>query len=109
MDFYNKGMKSGDLASCISDCYQLLGRSKTINLLDDMMQIGFREATHSGLSFATDDLITPGTKVKHNAEAAKKVMRFKKLYDRGGITQKQQYKQVIDTWRWASEAITSEM
>src|SRR6476660_9686265 len=37
MDFYNKGMKSGDLASCISDCYQLLGRSATINLLDDMM------------------------------------------------------------------------
>src|SRR5437588_844726 len=77
MDFYNKGMKSGDLASCISDCYQLLGRSKTINLLDDMMQIGFREATHSGLSFATDDLITPVTKVQHIATAEKAVMRFK--------------------------------
>jgi DNA-directed RNA polymerase subunit beta' len=85
MDFYNKGMKSGDLASCISDCYQLLGRSATINLLDDMMQIGFREATHSGLSFATDDLITPGTKVKHIADAEKQVMRFKKLYERGVI------------------------
>ena len=83
MDFYNKGMKSGDLAGVISDCYQLLGRSKTINLLDDMMQIGFREATHSGLSFATDDLITPNTKVKHIAEAEKQVMRFKKLYERG--------------------------
>src|SRR5437764_1030434 len=78
MDFYNKGMKSGDLASCISDCYQMLGRSATINLLDDMMQIGFREATHSGLSFATDDLITPSTKVQHIATAEKQVLRFKK-------------------------------
>src|SRR6059058_637408 len=109
MDFYNKGMKSGDLASCISDCYQLLGRSKTINLLDDMMQIGFREATHSGLSFATDDLITPSTKVKHIAEAEKSVMRFKKLYERGVITEKERYNQVLDTWTHAREAITGEM
>src|SRR6185369_2923942 len=109
MDFYNKGMKSGDLASCISDCYQLLGRSKTINLLDDMMQIGFREATRSGLSFATDDLITPGTKVKHIGEAEKQVMRFKKLYERGVITEKERYNQVLDTWTHAREAITGEM
>src|SRR5438093_5414115 len=109
MDFYNKGMKSGDLASCISDCYQLLGRSKTINLLDDMMQIGFREATHSGLSFATDDLITPATKVQHIATAEKQVLRFKKLYERGVITEKERYNQVLDTWTHAREAITGEM
>src|SRR5438034_8007587 len=109
MDFYNKGMKSGDLASCISDCYQLLGRSATINLLDDMLQIGFREATHSGLSFATDDLITPVTKVQHIATAEKQVMRFKKLYERGVITEKERYNQVLDTWTHAREAITGEM
>src|SRR6185295_8018994 len=78
-------------------------------LLDDMMQIGFREATHSGLSFATDDLITPGTKVKHIAEAEKQVMRFKKLYERGVITEKERYTQVLDTWTHAREAITGEM
>jgi DNA-directed RNA polymerase subunit beta' len=109
MDFYNKGMKSGDLASCISDCYQLLGRKATIELLDAMMQIGFREATHSGLSFATDDLITPSTKVKHIGDAEKQVMKFKKLYERGVITEKERYNQVLDTWTHAREAITGEM
>src|SRR6476660_7606062 len=109
MDFYNKGMKSGDLASCISDCYQLLGRSATINLLDDMMQIGFREATHSGLSFATDDLITPTTKARHITQAEKDVMKFKKLYERGVTTEKERYNQVLDTWTHAREAITGEM
>ena len=34
----------------------------TIDLLDDMNHIGFRESTRSGLSFATDDLITPPNK-----------------------------------------------
>ncbi|MCP4890953.1 MAG: DNA-directed RNA polymerase subunit beta', partial [Planctomycetaceae bacterium] len=51
MDFYNQPMRSGDLARVISDCYQRLGRKATINLLDDMMQMGFRESTRSGLSF----------------------------------------------------------
>ncbi len=109
MDFYNKGMKSGDLASCISDCYQLLGRKATIELLDAMMQLGFREATRSGLSFATDDLITPATKVRHIGEAEKQVMKFKKLYERGVITEKERYNQVLDTWTHAREAITGEM
>jgi DNA-directed RNA polymerase subunit beta' len=109
MDYYNKGMKSGDLASCISDCYQLLGRKATIELLDAMMQLGFREATRSGLSFATDDLITPATKVRHISEAEKQVMKFKKLYERGVITEKERYNQVLDTWTHAREAITGEM
>ena len=50
MDFYNIPLRSGDLATVISDCYQVLGRRATIDLLDDMNQLGFRESTRSGLS-----------------------------------------------------------
>ena len=109
MDYYNEPQKSSDLARVISDCYQLLGRRATIDLLDNMMQTGFREATKSGLSFATDDLLTPETKVKHIGDAEKQVMRFKKLYDRGIITEKERYNQVLDTWTHARESITGEM
>ena len=48
MDFYNMELRSGDLASVISDCYRVLGRRATIDLLDDMNQLGFRESTRSG-------------------------------------------------------------
>ena len=65
LDFYNYPLKSGDLAVVISDCYQSLGRRETIDLLDDMNQLGFRESTRSGLSFATDDLVTPDSKEKN--------------------------------------------
>jgi DNA-directed RNA polymerase subunit beta' len=109
MDFYNLSFKSSDLASVISDCYQLQGRKATIELLDNMMQLGFREATKSGLSFATDDLVTPSTKTKHLAEADKNVMKYKKLYDRGIITDQERYNQVLDTWTHAREEITKEM
>ncbi len=86
MDFYNQAMRSGDLAGVISDCYQRLGRKATINLLDDMMQMGFRESTRSGLSFATDDLVTPDTKSHYIKNAEKEVMKLKKSYDRGLMT-----------------------
>ncbi len=36
-------------------------------------------------------------------------MKFKKLYERGVITEKERYNQVLDTWTHAREAITSEM
>src|SRR5712671_2116206 len=48
MPFYNTALRSSQLARVISDCYQFIGRSKTITLLDDMNQLGFREATRSG-------------------------------------------------------------
>ena len=109
MDFYNYPMKSGDLAVVISDCYQQLGRRATISLLDDMNQLGFRESTRSGLSFATDDLVTPDSKEKIVAEAEKEVLKFRKHYERGVITEQERYNKVLDTWTHAREQITKEM
>lgn len=109
MDFYNYTMKSGNLATVISDCYQVLGRRETIALLDDMNQLGFRESTRSGLSFATDDLVTPESKETIVADAEKEVLKYRKHFDRGVITEQERYNQVLDTWTHAREKITAEM
>jgi DNA-directed RNA polymerase subunit beta' len=109
MDYYNTPLRSGELASVISDCYQRLGRRATINLLDDMNQLGFRESTRSGLSFATDDLVTPDNKSKIIGEADKTVLKFRKLYERGVITDMERYNQVLDAWTHAREQITADM
>ena len=109
MPFYNIALRSSQLARVISDCYQMLGRSKTINLLDDMNQLGFRFATRSGLSFATDDLITPEAKSRIIAAAEKEVLKKNKLYQRGIITEGERYNQVLDSWTHAREQITTEM
>ncbi len=109
MLYYNIPMRSSELARVISDCYQVLGRRATIDLLDDMNRLGFRESTHSGLSFATDDLITPPTKAKIIADAEKEVLKKNKLYQRGIITEGERYNQVLDAWTHARERITTEM
>ncbi|MBN1908565.1 MAG: DNA-directed RNA polymerase subunit beta' [Pirellulales bacterium] len=109
MPFYNTAMRGSDLAGVISDCYSILGRRATIDLLDEMNKLGFRESTRSGLSFATDDLITPPTKAKIVANAEKNVLRIMKLYQRGVITEGERYNQVLDAWTHARESITTEM
>ena len=109
MDFYNKTMKSGDLAGVISDCYQVLGRRQTIRLLDDMNQLGFAESTLSGLSFATDDLVTPESKEQIVSAADKEVLKYRKLFERGIITEQERYRKVLETWTHAREQITEEM
>ncbi|MCL6502432.1 MAG: DNA-directed RNA polymerase subunit beta', partial [Pirellulales bacterium] len=109
MPFYNTPMRSSELARVISDCYQMLGRRATIELLDNMNRTGFRESTRSGLSFATDDLITPFSKAKIIAEAEKKVLKHQREYQRGMITDGERYNQVLDAWTDAHQKITKEM
>jgi DNA-directed RNA polymerase subunit beta' len=109
MLFYNIPMRSSELARVISDCYQTLGRRRTIDLLDDMNRVGFGWSTKSGLSFATDDLITPVNKSRIIGDAEKEVMKILKRYQKGVITDGERYNSVLDAWTHAREQITKEM
>ncbi|MBA3316222.1 MAG: DNA-directed RNA polymerase subunit beta' [Planctomycetaceae bacterium] len=109
MSFYNRTMKAKDLANVISDCYLELGRRYTIELLDKMKDLGFDEATLSGVSFATSDLKTPGNKDKVIGEAEKLVLKQQKLFERGIITNQERYNSILDIWTNAREAITEAM
>src|SRR5690349_12373229 len=109
MPFYNFALGQKQLQGIIADCYQLLGRAETINLLDNMKDLGFRESTRSGLSFATDDLKTPSSKDAILAEAEREVAKTAKLYQRGIITDLERYNKVLDAWTHARERITNEM
>jgi DNA-directed RNA polymerase subunit beta' len=109
MPFYNLTLGQKQLQSIIADCYQILGRRETISLLDRMKDLGFRESTRSGLSFATDDLKTPTSKDHIIAEAEKEVSKNNKLYQRGIITDQERYNKVLDAWTHARERITAEM
>ncbi|MCG6156723.1 DNA-directed RNA polymerase subunit beta' [Rubinisphaera margarita] len=109
MAYYNRTMKSRDLSSVISDCYLELGRRNTIELLDRMKEVGFRQSTRSGLSFGTSDLVAPPNKDKIITDAESIVLKQQKLYDRGIITNQERYNKVLDTWGSVREKITGEM
>ena len=109
MPYYNQALGQKQLQGIIADCYQILGRAETIALLDNMKDLGFRESTRSGLSFATDDLKTPTTKDAILEAAEKLVAKAARNYQRGIITEQERYNQVLDHWTHAREQITTEM
>src|SRR5882724_2544522 len=109
MAFYDLALSGKHLSRIIADCYQVLGRRETIDLLDRMKEIGFRESTRSGLSFSTDDLKTPPDKEHIIREAEKDVDKIQKQYMRGIITDQERYNKVIDFWTEARDKITKQM
>src|SRR5579885_3166200 len=109
MAFYDLPMTGKNLSRIIADCYQLLGRRATIDLLDKMKDLGFRESTRSGLSFSTDDLKTPANKDAVIKETEKEVEKIQRQYHNRAITDVERYNKVIDAWTHAREKITVQM
>ncbi len=109
MSFYNLTMRNKDLANVISDCYLEMGRRETIALLDRLKETGFTYSTRSGLSFGASDLKTPPNKEKVIGAAESAVLQKQRLFERGIITDRERYYQVLETWTHVREQITVAM
>jgi DNA-directed RNA polymerase subunit beta' len=109
MAFYDLSLSSKMLARIIADCYQLLGRRETIDLLDRMKETGFRESTRSGLSFATDDLKTPLNKEHLIKDTEREIEKVQRQYQKGIITDVERYNKVIEEWTHTRDRITAQM
>ncbi len=108
MPFYNYPLGKG-ISRVIADCHARLGRSATIDLLDQIKSQGFRYSTLAGLSFALTDLRVPDTKAKVLEAAQKVVDRIEKNFANGVITPMERHNQLIDVWVHARERITDDM
>jgi len=109
MPFYNYPLSSKGASRVIADCYEILGRSHTIDLLDHIKQIGFRWSTTAGLSFGLTDMRIPEKKKLIIDMAQKKVDRILRAYQHGQITDLERYNQLIDIWVQAREQVTEAM
>ena len=109
MAFYNITIDQKALSRIIRDCHKQLGRERTINLLDDIKDTGFKHATLAGLSFAASDLTMPSKKREIIEKAQAEVNRIQKHRDKGVITQAEEHNQIIDVWMHCTEVVSEEM
>ncbi|GJM22203.1 MAG: DNA-directed RNA polymerase subunit beta' [Planctomycetota bacterium] len=107
--YWNVELDKGTIKRVISEAYELIGKERTVELLDSLKSIGFKSATRAGLSFATVNLITPGGKEGILTETDKEVLAVNKQYRQGVITEGERYNQVIDLWTHARERVGEEM
>ena len=109
MPLYNYSLSQRGSARVIADCHAKLGRSKTIDLLDDIKEIGFRHSTLAGLSFGVNDMRIPAAKQKIINAGQKQVDRIERGFAQGALTKLERYNQLIDVWIHARELVTEEM
>jgi DNA-directed RNA polymerase subunit beta' len=109
MPFYNFAVSAKGGSRVIADCYRILGRPATIDLLDNMKELGFRRSTLAGLSFAITDLRIPARKAEIIEASQKKADRIEKNMSMGAITERERYNQLLDIWSHAREEVTKAM
>ncbi|MDX2147276.1 MAG: DNA-directed RNA polymerase subunit beta' [Planctomycetota bacterium] len=109
MPFYNCSLGKKGCARVIDDVYRYCGKPATIDFLDAMKEVGFKQSTLAGLSFGITDLRIPKEKQELLDSSQKQADRVEKNYDRGIITHRERYNQLIDIWSHCREEITKKL
>ena len=109
MPFYNMLLDKRGLGRVIQDCFDIAGNSETIDLLDRIKELGFKQASVAGLSFGLEDLRIPPEKPEIVDRTQKRVDKVIKNYNRGVLTEGERYNQVIDAWTHARVEVTNAM
>lgn len=83
------------------------GTAVTANFLDDIKQIGFRNAFKGGLSFNLGNILIPDVKESLVKKANEEVDEVVNNYNMGFITNNERYNQIIDIWTHTNSHLTN--
>jgi len=107
--FVNGMLKKKGLQQLVQSCYLTTGIENTVQMLDDLKQVGFTYATRSGMSIGIQDLIIPQDKAILSEKAREEVIKVEQQYLEGAITNGERYNKVIAVWSEVTEKIADAM
>lgn len=107
--FVNELLPRRKIVDLIGRCFKLFGFKRTASLLDSLKELGFYYATRSSTSIGIDDLVEPHTKQKVIGKAMKEIKRYYEAYNKGIITDRERYNNVVNTWVNTSTQLLDDM
>lgn len=107
--FVNKSMNKKDISGVIDAVYRHCGQKATVIFADKLMQLGFKHACMSGISFGMDDMVVPKSKDTHINATLSEVKEFEAQYSDGLITYGEKYNKVIDAWSKCTDKVAVDM
>ncbi|MBN3564941.1 DNA-directed RNA polymerase subunit beta' [Aliamphritea spongicola] len=105
----NQAMTKKAISRLINVCYRNVGLKDTVIFADQLMYMGFGQATKSGSSIGVNDFVIPDEKVNIITEADAEVKEIELQYADGLVTQGEKYNKVIDIWSRANEILAKKM
>lgn len=104
--FVNDLLTKKKIGAVVSDCYERFGQDTTIKLLDDLKDLGFKNATLAGISISITDLTVPKEKKEILKLSSQEIHKVEDQYSKGIITGRERYNKVIDIWTHTTETIS---
>jgi len=108
-DMVNQNMTKKAISKLLNTCYRILGTKETCIFADQIMYMGFREATLSGSSIGVEDMVIPDAKVKLIAAAEEEVREIEEQFASGLVTRGERYNKVVDIWARTNDQIAKAM
>lgn len=105
----NRALNSKAITEIIDIVYRHCGQKRTVIFCDQLMQMGFKQLSRSGISFGKDDLVIPPEKGALVGETSEKVNEYEQQYQDGLITQGEKYNKVIDAWTQCGDKVADAM
>ena len=109
LGYYDEMISKKRLSFIIGESFVKAGNDKTVKLLDDLKDIGFKTATKSGISISISDILIPDEKHDIIGGAEKEVEKIQGRFNRHILTEGERYNKVIDVWTKATSDIAAEM
>ena len=104
--FINMVLGKKSLRDIIGDLFTACGNAVTTNFLDDIKNMGYRQAFRGGLSFNLGDVLIPSEKEAMIEKANEEVEEVMSQYAMGLITNNERYNHVIDIWTNTNNQLT---
>ncbi len=105
----NCAMTKKTVSKLINLCYRVLGLKATVIFADQLMYMGFSQATRSGSSVGINDMVIPVKKVEIIDRAQQEVKEIEEQFSSGLVTQGERYNKVIDIWSRTNDQIAKAM
>ncbi|MBI4668426.1 MAG: DNA-directed RNA polymerase subunit beta' [Elusimicrobia bacterium] len=109
MGYVNQTIDKKTLGGIILECYRTLGHYRTVQLLDEAKNLGYRYSTYYGVSISISDMLVPKVKKEIVRRAQDKVKEIERQSKAGAITEMERYNKVVDIWTHATDQVADNM
>ena len=105
LGYINRNVGKKQMGDIIWRCYQTVGKERTVQTLDALKNLGFKEATRSGCSIGIVDMVVPSQKKTEIEKAYAELDKVTRQYKNGIITDGERYQKVVDIWTQTTDVI----
>ena len=108
-DVINRPIRREEVSELLSLVVRTAGTKEAVIFADQLMYVGFRYATASGLSFSLEDLVVPKEKEGYIKEAQAQVDTLRNNQKRGLLSHDEMHNRSLDVWGHAHELVGKAM